>query len=201
MTRVEVFSDGVLAIAITLLVVELPFDQVSQGELAHALGEHWPRFAAYVLSFLGIGIAWLHHHALFTTLARMDRPFVLMNLLFLLAAAFLPFPTSLVGDYLKDGGGDARLAVALYSVNWAVVSLSAAAMCRHAIRASLLDEAVDRPGVHRLLRNLAGSGAAYAAFALLALVSPIATMACYGVAAVWFLVNSDFRALGRETVG
>jgi uncharacterized membrane protein len=191
----------VLAIAITLLVVELPFDQVGHGELAHALGEHWARFGAYVLSFVGIGIAWLHHHAIFSSLARMDRAFVLLNLLFLLAVAFLPFPTALVGDYLKDGGEDARIAVAMYSGTWAVASLAAAAMCRRAIGRGLLKDEIDRAGARRLLRNLAGAAAAYAAFALLAFVSPLATMACFGVAAVWFLAVSDFRALGRQTVG
>jgi uncharacterized membrane protein len=130
----------------------------------------------------------------------MDRPFVLLNLLFLLAAAFLPFPTALVGDYLKDGGEDARVAVVMYSATWAVASLAAAAMCRRAISADLLKDDVDRAGVRRLLRNLGGAAIAYAGFALLAFVSPVATMACFFAAAAWFLATSDFRALGRPTL-
>src|SRR4051812_45175085 len=128
MTRVEAFSDAVIAIAITLLVVELPFDEVGRGDLGSALRHHWPTFGAYLLSFGGLGIMWLHHHALFGVLARVDRPLVLLTLLLLRAAAFLPFPTSLVGDYLRRGGEDARIAVALYSGTWVIVSATAAVM-------------------------------------------------------------------------
>src|SRR4051812_46516388 len=102
------FSDGVLAIAITLLVLELPFDKVCDGELGHALGDHWARFAAYGLSFIGIGILWLHHHAIFTAVGHADRGLVLLNMIVLFCAAFLPYPTSLVGDYLSAGGSNAR---------------------------------------------------------------------------------------------
>src|SRR3954469_10299708 len=195
------FSDGVLAIAITLLVLELPFEKVSDGDLAHALGEHWARFAAYGLSFLGIGILWLHHHAIFSAVARVDRTLVLLNLLVLFAAAFLPFPTALVGDYLPRGGEDASIALVLYSGTWTLVSAAAAAMCRHVLRGGgVLSPDVGADGVGRLYRNLAGAALAYALFTLIAIVSPVATIACYGVAAVFFLFTSDFRALGKVSI-
>src|SRR3954447_9335171 len=113
------FSDGVLAIAITLLVLELPFAKVADGELAHALGDHWARFAAYGLSFLGIGILWLDHHASFSALPGLhhratlsavreaDRRLVLLKMVGLFCATFLPYPASLLGDYLSGGGSDA----------------------------------------------------------------------------------------------
>ncbi len=128
MRRVEFLSDGVLAIAGTLLVLELPFDEVGSGQLADALGDHWPRFAAYALSFLGIGIFWLHHHAIFGMAARADRPLVLLNLFLLAGAALLPFPTSLVGDYVQGGGENARVAALLYSGNWVLVTSVAMVM-------------------------------------------------------------------------
>jgi uncharacterized membrane protein len=201
-TRVEMFSDGVLAIAITLLVLELPFDKVGAGGLAHALGDHWARFAAYGLSFLGIGILWLHHHAIFTAVGHADRTLVLLNLIVLFCAAFLPYPTSLVGDYLSGGGSNARVAMLLYSGTWALVSGAAAVMCRHVLRSpGLLSNDVDPAGARRLYRNLAGATIAYMVFTLIALASPVATIACYGVAAVFFLFTSDFRALGKATIG
>src|SRR4051794_7780014 len=86
------FSDGVLAIAITLLVLELPFDRVGDGELAHALGHHWARFAAYGLSFLGIGILWLHHHAIFTAVGHADRGLVLLNMIVLVLRGLPALP-------------------------------------------------------------------------------------------------------------
>src|SRR3954468_22308284 len=170
------FSDGVLAIAITLLVLELPFGKVGEGELGHALGDHWATFAAYGLSFVGIGILWLHHHAIFSAVAHADRTLVLLNRLWLFAAAFLPFPTALVGDYLSDGGSDARIAVVLYSGTWTLVTAAAALMCRHVVRTpGLLAGDVDGAGARRLYRNLAGAAAAYVGFTLVAIVSPIAT--------------------------
>src|SRR4051812_28937741 len=195
------FSDGVLAIAITLLVLELPFDKVGDGDLAHALGDHWARFAAYGLSFLGIGILWLHHHAIFSAVAHADRTLVLLNMVVLFCAAFLPYPTSLLGDYLRGGGSNARVAMLLYSGTWTLVSGAAALMCRHVVNSpSLLSSDVDPAGVRRLYRNLAGATIAYLVFTLIALASPVATIACYGVAAVFFLLTSDFRALGKTTL-
>jgi uncharacterized membrane protein len=200
-TRVETFSDGVLAIAITLLVLELPFDKVGDGDLAHALGDHWARFGAFGLSFLGIGILWLHHHAIFSAVGRVDRPLVLINLIVLFAAAFLPYPTSLVGDYLSGGGSNARVAMVIYSGTWTLVSGAAGLMCRHVLRSpELLSPDVSQDGAHRLYRNFILAAAAYFVFTLVALASPVATIACYGVTAVFFLFTSDFRALGKATV-
>src|SRR3954452_10338898 len=200
MGRIEVFSDGIIAIAITLLAVELPFDEVGRGGLAHALSAHWPSFAAYLLSFLGLGICWLQHHAIFSTLARVDRSTMLLNMLLLLAAAFLPFPTSLVGDYVPDGGENARLAVALWSANWVVLTLAAACISRHALATpGLLTGRVDA-GARRLARNLAVATAAYVALTALAFLSPVATLAGYAVAAAYFLWRSDYAALDRRIV-
>jgi uncharacterized membrane protein len=197
--RVELFSDAVIAIAITLLVLELPFDKVGHGGLAHALGEHWPRFAAYALSFFGIGMMWLHHHALFRLLARVDRPLMLLNLLLLFGAAFLPYPTTLVGDYVEGGGEDARIAVALYSATWVLVTASAALMCRRAVsHEELRSKDVKPEGARRLLRNFQVGGVLYVAFTALAFLSPVAALAGYGVASVFFLARSDFHALGER---
>ncbi len=201
MRRVEFLSDGVLAIAGTLLVLELPFDKVGHGQLLDALGDHWPRFAAYALSFLGIGIFWLHHHAIFGMAARADRPLVLLNLLLLAGAALLPFPTSLVGDYVQGGGENARVAALLYSGNWVLVTSVAMVMCRRVVTTpGLMSRDVDPAGARRLLRIFQAASVLYVGFTAVALVSAWGCMACYGVAAAWFLWTSDYRALGRGTV-
>jgi uncharacterized membrane protein len=199
--RVEFFSDAVIAIAITLLVLELPFDKVGHGDLAHALGEHWPAFGAYALSFFGIGLMWLHHHALFRVLGRLDRPLMLLNLLMLFGAAFLPFPTALVGDYFEAGGDDARLAVALYSLAWIVVSVSAGLMCRRALTDDeLRSPDISRESARRLLRNFQVASVLYVAFTALAFLSPVAALTGYGVSSLYFLLRSDYRALGERYV-
>ena len=84
------------------------------NEQAHALADQWSSYAAYLLSFVVIGIMWVNHHALIATVARTDRVLLLLNLLLLLWIAFLPFPTGLVADFIRKGD-DAHVAMAVYS--------------------------------------------------------------------------------------
>jgi uncharacterized membrane protein len=109
--RLETFSDGVLAIAATLLVLE--FSVTSGRDLGHELLHMWPAYFAYVTSFLTIGIIWMNHHHTVSFIGRVDRTFLFVNNLLLLTVAFLPFPTGLVGSYLRgDGEQAAALAYA-----------------------------------------------------------------------------------------
>ena len=109
-SRFETFSDGVFAIAATLLVLEL---SVSGDDLGHALLHIWPQYLAYVTSFLTIGIIWMNHHHTVSLIARTDRTMLFINNLLLLTVAFLPFPTKLVGDNLR--GGDEQAAALAYA--------------------------------------------------------------------------------------
>jgi uncharacterized membrane protein len=109
-TRFETFSDGVFAIAATLLVLEF---SVSGGDLGHELLHIWPSYLAYVTSFLTIGIIWMNHHHTVSLIARTDRTMLFINNLLLLTVAFLPFPTKLVGDNLR--GGDEQAAALAYA--------------------------------------------------------------------------------------
>jgi uncharacterized membrane protein len=111
--RAEAFSDGVFAVAITLLALDLSVAGPGHGSLAHQLREHWPSFAAYVISFFVIGITWVNHHALFKSFARADRTLLFLNLLLLLFIVAIPFATSTVATYLSTGGADAHLAAAI----------------------------------------------------------------------------------------
>jgi uncharacterized membrane protein len=104
-TRLETFSDGVFAIAATLLVLELSVS--SSDELGHALLHIWPQYLAYITSFVTIGIIWMNHHHTVSLIARTDRTMLFINNLLLLTVAFLPFPTKLVGDYLRGEGEQA----------------------------------------------------------------------------------------------
>jgi uncharacterized membrane protein len=108
-SRLETFSDGVFAIAATLLVLEF---SVSSPDLAHALLHIWPSYLAYVTSFVTIGIIWMNHHHTVSLIARTDRTMLFINNLLLLTVAFLPFPTKLVGDYLRRGEGEQAAALA-----------------------------------------------------------------------------------------
>ena len=100
--RLEIFSDAVIAIAITLLVLDIRVPQAPQGQLLHALGRQWPSYAAYVLSFAVIGIMWVSHHSMFERIREIDRGLLFSNLLLLLGIAFLPFPTPLLAEYAAE---------------------------------------------------------------------------------------------------
>ena len=102
--RLEAFSDGVIAIAITLLVLEISVPHADAGDLGDALLDQWPSYAAFGLSFVVIGIMWVSHHSMFERIAAVDRRLLFLNLLLLLGIGFLPFPTALLAEYVREGG-------------------------------------------------------------------------------------------------
>ena len=108
--RLETFSDGVFAIAATLLVLE--FSVTSTENLGHQLLHLWPSYLAYVTSFLTIGIIWMNHHHTVSLLGRIDRTMLFVNNVLLLTVAFLPFPTGLVGKAIQQGHGEQAAALA-----------------------------------------------------------------------------------------
>lgn len=110
--RVEAFSDGVLAIVITLLVLELhvPRELTSDAALRTALAHEWPAYLAFLTSFATVGIMWVNHHRLFTLIGRVDHWLLMLNLLLLLTICVVPFPTAIVAEYLgQDGAQTATL--------------------------------------------------------------------------------------------
>lgn len=112
--RLEGFSDGVMAVAITLLAFNLHAGIRSSVPLAAQFRAQWPSFAAYALSFFLIGVIWLNHHYLFGLTTVIDRRLWLYNLLLLLFVATIPYATATFADYASAGGADARTAVLLY---------------------------------------------------------------------------------------
>jgi uncharacterized membrane protein len=112
--RLEAFSDGVFAVAITLLALDLAVAGPGHGTLAHQLSDKWPSFAAYAISFLTIGIIWVNHHTIFKNLSEIDRTLLFLNLLLLFFVVTIPFATSTMATYLREGGTDSHLGAALY---------------------------------------------------------------------------------------
>src|SRR5437763_7099774 len=117
--RMEAFSDGIFAIAATLLVLE--FAVGSGRDLGHELLHIWPSYLAYATSFITIGIIWINHHHTVSLLGRTSRTHLFINNLLLLTVAFLPFPTKLVADYLQKDGE--RAAVLAYGVTFVVMAI------------------------------------------------------------------------------
>ncbi len=126
--RLDAFSDGVFAIAITLLVLDIPVPNVEQGELPDALLDQWPVYAAYVVSFAIIGIIWVNHHAVFGYVEHVDRGLLFLNLNLLLWVGLIPWPTSLLAEYMQSGGSDERAAALVYALTMTLMGVSFAGL-------------------------------------------------------------------------
>ena len=113
--RVETFSDAVMAIVLTLLVLELRVPPHEPGRLPDALPQMWPSVVAFLISFLRVSVIWLNHHDIYARIRRVDRPLLVMNLWLLLNCTILPVPTAILADALRTGEkADLRAATVLY---------------------------------------------------------------------------------------
>jgi uncharacterized membrane protein len=159
--RVQAFSDGVFAISITLLVLDLTVPAHKQGGLWDALLAHWPSYVAFAASFLYVGALWLNHHALFRRVAKVDITFQWLNLALLFGTVLIPFPTALIASTFNSATSDdqdQRVAVAVYSLLAALMSLTWLGVWIYLSRHSeLLTEDTD-PGWahHQLSRPIVG---------------------------------------------
>ena len=185
--RLEAFSDGVLAIAITLLVLDLRLPDEPDRPLATLLADRWPSYLAYVVSFVVIGIMWVNHHALFRRVAQVDRALLFLNLGLLLFVAALPFPTAVAADGLRRGGRDANVALFTYSVTLVFVAVAFSAVWTYIVRTpgilrTPLPGAQQRAAVQRFGLGLV----AYLALCGLAFLSPIATLLGHAAVAVYY---------------
>src|SRR3954447_23448506 len=194
-TRLEAFSDGVFAIAITLLVLELTLHP--PGTPLELLAHEWPSYFAYVVSFLTIGAAWLAHNELTDRLTKADSVLLRLNLLLLLTITFLPFPTRLVAESLKGLHGE-RVYVALYGVTLLLTRVFGFALEEYARREHLdtpEGEAAELSGERKLLSVIVG----YLVAVAVGMVFPGLAIAFYFGIAVYLVV--PFREVGRLLFG
>ena len=202
-TRLEAFSDGVFAIAITLLIIEVRPPDSAAGELAGDLVSLWPSYAAYVVSFAIIGIIWVNHHDIFERILTVDRPLLFLNLLLLLTVAFLPFPTALLGEYIRQGD-NAHIAAAVYGANMTMIGLAFIAMWTYLARVpALLAPEVGAEGARRARRAATIGPVIYGLSIALAFVSPVACLIVYAGLALYFAVSFTVggRTEGDEVTG
>jgi uncharacterized membrane protein len=183
--RTESFSDGVFAVAITLLVLDLGVGMVRKGELAAALGREWPHYATFVVSFLTIGIIWSNHHSMFDRIVRVDRGLVFLNLLLLMSVTAIPFPTKLLASFLR-AGSDEHVAAAVYSGTLLAMSIAFIATNMWSARRGLTGEWFTPEQIRtQLTRGSAGLGV-YAAAIGLAFVSAVVSLALCGIVAIYY---------------
>jgi uncharacterized membrane protein len=190
--RLEAFSDGVLAVAITLLVLNLqvPSPKATLGHeasLGHQLIQMWPQYAAYVTSFLTIGIIWINHHAMISRLREVDHVILILNLFLLMSIAVLPFATDLMAQYLKGSQGE-HLAAAVYSGAFLLMSICFTALNRHILfmKVHLLEDPPSEQWRRAAFRRARLGLLPYLIATALAALSPYVTLAICGALAVFY---------------
>ena len=188
--RVVSFSDGMFAIAMTLLVVTIAApaidDKDSVGALADALAEMESQVISFFISFAVIGRYWIAHHTFFSQLKGIDNGLISLNLIYLAFVAFLPFPTDVLGTYFEN-----PLAVTLYAVSVAIVSGLEVVLFRHAHRNELLTRRwPDDVYRWQMVTSLLPVG-------LFALSIPIAYVSTVAAACSWALAFPIFAFAGR----
>ena len=201
--RVEAFSDGVIAIAITLLVLEIRLPDTSGQSLAVGLEREWPAFAAYAVSFLVIGIIWINHHAMLRSAKAFDRPALFANLALLATVAVIPFPTRLVADYLRQGY-DGRVAVAVYGATMFAMSVAFTVLWLTLTRedADLLHEHLEPAAARAAIRRFSVGLAVYAVATGIAFVNAYLALTVHALIALYYCfdqLNSGIIARPRAT--
>ena len=183
--RVEAFSDGIFAIAITLLILEIrvPHDV----PLGKALLQLWPSYLAYLASFVTIGVMWMNHHRLFTLIEKCDQALLGLNLLLMLGISVVPFPTMVIAQAIATP--DARLATIVYSGWFVFIAIAFNVLWRYASGGDrLLGEHVDREWVAGITRQYAFGPVYYLIAILIAMISPTASVMFNLALAIYFAV-------------
>lgn len=184
--RTEAFSDGVFAIAVTLLVLEL-HDPVSARGLAPGLAEQWPSYAAYAVSFFTIGIIWVNHSVVFAHVRSLDRSMVFLNLGLLMLVSFIPFPTGLLASHIRPGGTDSHVAAAIYGATMTLLGVIFSAIWwRITTTEHLLAETTTPHHARAMLRRSVKGPVIYLAATALSILSAGAALFAYGGVAVYF---------------
>jgi uncharacterized membrane protein len=185
--RLEAFSDGVFAVAITLLALNLVVAGPGHGPLLRQLGEHWPSFVAYLISFFTIGIIWVNHHALVTNIAAVERSLLFLNLALLLFVVLIPFATGTMAQYLTAGGQDANVATALYGAVFEGMALSFAAIFAWTLREGRTHRAVPKEARRSAWWRFTIGNLFYVLAILVAFVNAPMAVAIIGLVAVYYV--------------
>ncbi|HUL04163.1 MAG TPA: TMEM175 family protein [Gemmatimonadales bacterium] len=189
--RLEAFADGVFSIAATLLILNV---DAQVGETSTDLGGRllhiWPSYIAYVVSFVTIGIIWVNHNTVMTQVARCDRSFLFLTVVFLLCIAFIPFPTRLVAEHVRGEG--ARAAALVYGITLTTTAVTFQAIWLYAsVGRRLLRADANERLVRGITRSYLPGPFIYLGATLLSLVSPTASVVLYGAIALFYVVETS----------
>jgi TMEM175 potassium channel family protein len=202
--RIEAFSDGVFAIAITLLIIEIGVPHVGEfGSLFEKLVHLWPSYMGYAISFIVIGTVWANHHNRFRLISRSDHVLLFLNIVFLMCVAFIPFPTALLSEYIREEA-HRTTAVAVYSGTLAVTAVFFTLLWLYAAgNYRLIDRGVNPSLLRAMTRRYVFGMLAYILAFALAFVSPAGSLALIVILALIFVLPEpdDSRSARRPSVG
>jgi uncharacterized membrane protein len=191
-SRLEAFSDGVFAVAITLLVLNLAVagpgtPSNPNPPLAHQLGNLWPAFAAYVVSFFVIGIIWVNHHVVIRSFKTVDRTLLFLNLLLVMFVVLIPFATATVADYRLSNSRDGRVSMVLYGLVFLGMSVGFSLIFEWSLHGDRREEPLP-PETHWAARlRFAAGGGVYVLAIVVALFSALAAFVIIALVAVYYI--------------
>ncbi len=199
-TRLEAFSDGVYAIVVTLLILDLRGPTEHQS-IADALSAQGFTIAAYVVAFLSIGVLWINHHSLFRLAEQVDRLMLFTNLVLLLTVSATPFTASLFAQGLDRGGFDAKVGAAAFSTMFLATGTAYGLLWLEVTRPGFLVDRLDPARARRGIYRFGIGTVIYAALVALSFLSPIATLSLHGVTALYYAFDQiPERAYRREEI-
>jgi len=197
-SRLEAFSDGVFAVAITLLALDLTVEGPGHGPLLDQLYDKWPAFLAYLISFFMIGIVWVNHHALVRSITKADRLLLFLNLVLLLFVVLIPFATATEADYFPANDPDGQLAMVLYAGVFLGMSIGFGAIFEWTLHGQRVSQPLP-PERHWPARaRFVGGGLVYVVAILIALVNDVASFVLIAAVAVYYILERTPSSAGPD---
>ena len=201
-SRLEAFSDGVFAVAITLLAFSITVKGPGHGKLwQQQMWELWPAFLAYLVSFFMIGIVWVNHHVLVKSITAVDRTLLFLNLVLLLFVVLIPFATATEADYFPANSWDARLAMTLYAGVFLGMSVGFAVIFEWTLHGQRVARPLPSEKHWAARARFVGGGLVYLVAIIIALFSAVAAFVLIALVAVYYIVERTPAAPGDADSG
>jgi len=194
-SRLEAFSDGVFAVAITLLALDLTVAGPGHGHLIDQLSDKWPAFLAYLISFVMIGIVWVNHHMLIRSVTRVNRPLLFLNLVLLMFVVLIPFATATEADYFPHNDTDAQLAMTLYAGAFLGMSAGFAGIFEWTLHSPWIDDPVPPAQRWRARARFVSGGIGYIVAITLAWWNALASFVLVVLIALYYILENTPVAL------
>ena len=197
-SRLEAFSDGVFAVAITLLALDLTVEGHGHGPLLDQLYDKWPAFLAYLISFFMIGIVWVNHHALVRSIIKVDRLLLFLNLVLLLFVVLIPWATGTEASYFPHNTDDGQLAMVLYAAVFLGMSIGFAAVFEWTLHGERVYQPLPRERHWAARARFSGGGLVYVIAIIVATFDAVAAFVLIALVAVYYIVENTPASPGPD---